>query len=130
MLVKDVATTRPLTAADHSEIRELLHPERDPVALGYSLAHAFVKPGAATLPHALTHTEVYYIIEGQAVMHVGDESRSLRAGHAVCVPPGATQWIENAGKSGLAFLCIVSPPWTEECEVAVGPSSPAGRPRS
>jgi mannose-6-phosphate isomerase-like protein (cupin superfamily) len=127
MLVKDVAEARPVAAADMSQIRELLHPARDGAGLAYSLAHALVRAGASTLPHALTHTEVYYILEGRGVMHVGDGSQRVRAGHAVCVPPGETQWIENTGAADLAFLCIVSPPWTAECETACADTPPGPR---
>jgi len=116
MLVKDVAEARPAAAVDMSQIRELLHPARDGTDLAYSLAHALVRAGASTHPHALTHTEVYYILEGRGVVHVGAESQRVRAGHAVYIPPGETQWIENTGTAPLAFLCIVSPPWTPECE--------------
>jgi len=121
MLVKDVAEAQPVAAADMSQIRELLHPARDGADLGYSLAHARVRAGASTLPHALTHSEVYYVLDGRGVMHVGGESQRVRAGHAVCVPPGETQWIENTGAADLAFLCIVSPPWTPECEAGAAP---------
>jgi len=130
MLVKDVAEARPVAAVDRSEIREVLHPARDGASVGYSLAHARVRAGASTLPHALTHTEVYYILEGRGVVRVGDETQRVRPGHAVCIPPREVQWIENTGTADLVFLCIVSPPWTEECEVAVGPSSPARQPGS
>jgi mannose-6-phosphate isomerase-like protein (cupin superfamily) len=126
MLVKDVAEARATAAGDGSELRELLHPERDPAALGYSLAHAIVKPGRATIAHTLSRTEVYYIVEGRGTMHVGDESQPVRAGHAVHVPPGAVQWIENTGSVGLAFLCIVDPPWAPECEVVHKQAPPAG----
>lgn len=127
MLVKDVAEARAITAGDGSVLRELLHPERDRVPLGYSLAHAVVEPGRATFPHALSRAEVYYIIEGRGTMHVGGEERQVRAGHAVHIPPGHTQWIENTGGGGLAFLCIVNPPWVPECEVVRRQALPAGR---
>lgn len=117
MLVKDVAEAPAFTAGDGSELRELLHPDRDAAALGYSLAHAIVAPARATTPHALSRSEVYYIIEGRGTMHVGDEAQPVRAGHAVLIPPGSVQWIENTGKAALAFLCIVDPPWVSECEV-------------
>lgn len=117
MLVKDVAETRAIAAGDGSELRELLHPERDPAALGYSLAHAVVKALGVTAPHALTRTEVYYILEGRGIMHVGEEARPVRAGQAVHIPPGKVQWIENTGTAGLSFLCIVDPPWVPECEI-------------
>jgi len=126
VLVKDVAKATATTAGDGSQLRELLHPQRDPAALGYSLAHAIVRPGQATLPHALSRTEVYYIVEGRGVMHVGDEAQPVRAGHAIHIPPGAVQWIENTGKVGLAFLCIVDPPWVPECEVVRNQAPPTG----
>jgi len=126
MLVKDVAEACAFGAGDGSELRELLHPDRDAAALGYSLAHAVVAPARATLPHVLSNTEVYYVIEGRGTMHVGDETQPVRAGHAVLIPPGSVQWIENTGKAALAFLCIVDPPWVPECEVIHRPAPPAG----
>lgn len=126
MLVKDVAEARAFTAGDGSELRELLHPDRDRAALGYSLAHAIVGPARATAPHVLSHAEVYYIVEGRGIVHVGDEAQAVRAGHAVHIPPGSVQWIENTGKAALAFLCIVDPPWVPECEVVHTQAPPAG----
>ncbi len=126
MLVKDVAEARAFTAADGSELRELLHPDRDPAALGYSLAHAVVGPGLATLPHVLNRAEVYYVVEGRGTMHVGGEAQAVRAGHVVHIPPGVAQWIENTGRVALAFLCIVDPPWVPECEVVHMQQPPDG----
>jgi mannose-6-phosphate isomerase-like protein (cupin superfamily) len=52
-------------------------------------------------------------------MHVDDEAAAVHAGHAIYVPPGALQWIENSGATELAFLCIVDPAWREEDEELV-----------
>jgi len=116
MLLKDVALVEPIRAGDDSELRELLHPERDGVDLSYSLACAVVKPGHRTLRHRLDSTEAYYIVFGTATMHVGDESREVHAGHCVLIPSGEVQWIENTGRIDLAFLCVVDPPWDEADE--------------
>lgn len=116
MLVKDVETARPFVAGDGSLLREILHPARDRADLGCSLAQATVKPGESTLPHRLSHVEVYCVLAGTGAVHVGDEVARVRAGHAVLIPPGAVQWIENSGADDLVFLCLVSPPWTPECE--------------
>jgi mannose-6-phosphate isomerase-like protein (cupin superfamily) len=119
MLLKDVALVEPTVAGDSSELRELLHPDRDGVELSYSMACAVVKPGNCTLRHRLRSTEVYYIIFGAGVMHVRDESAQVHAGHCVHIPAGTTQWIENTGRIDLAFLCIVDPPWSGADEVVV-----------
>lgn len=119
MLIKDVATLPDVQAADYTELREILHPERDGVALRYSLALAAVGPGERSLPHRMMTSEVYYILSGTGTMHVGGEIEPVHPGQAIYIPPGQVQWIENAGRTLLAFLCIVDPAWREEDEEVV-----------
>jgi mannose-6-phosphate isomerase-like protein (cupin superfamily) len=119
MLIKDVQKIAGLTAGDGSFLREILHPDRDPVAVRHSLAQATVRPGKATLPHRLTSTEVYYIVSGVGTMHIDDESRSVHEGHAIVIPPCGVQWIANTGAIALVFLCIVDPAWREEDDEVV-----------
>lgn len=116
MLVKDVATIDPIEAGDGTELREILHPVRDGVHLNYSLALALLNPGGVSRRHRLATSEVYYVLYGTGLMHVGDESEALEAGQTVHIPPGEIQWIENTGAVDLAFLCIVDPPWRSEDE--------------
>jgi len=98
-------------AGDDSILRELLHPDKMPVAVRYSLAHATVRPGTRTRRHRLKTAEVYYLLAGQARMHIDDETSQVGPGCAVYIPPGATQHIENTGPGDLVFLCIVDPAW-------------------
>jgi len=120
MLIKDVAHLPDVQAADYTELREILHPQRDDVALRYSLALAAVAEGEQSLPHRLATSEVYYILSGTGTMHVGDEIEPVHAGQTIYIPPGKVQWIENVGRAPLAFLCIVDPAWREEDEDVVG----------
>jgi mannose-6-phosphate isomerase-like protein (cupin superfamily) len=116
MLKKTLGALRTIRAADDSELREILHPDRDGVRCRYSLAHAVVKPGRGSLRHRLASSEVYYILAGTGIMHIEDEAEVVRAGDAVYIPERAVQWIENTGKDDLAFLCVVDPAWREEDE--------------
>lgn len=116
MLIRDSADCVDITAADNSSLREILHPAKQDIDLRYSLAHAVVAPGAASLPHRLRSSEVYYIIEGKGIMHINGESSEVRSGQAIYIPPDAKQWIKNTGESGLKFLCIVDPAWRAEDE--------------
>jgi len=107
-------------AGDHTRLRELLHPDRDhPFDGRYSLAHAVVEPGQASRPHRLATDEVYYIISGAGVMHVGDDAAAVEPGDAIEIPSGAVQWIENRTAEPLVFLCIVDPAWRAEDEEIV-----------
>jgi len=116
MLIKDVVTQEPIQAIDDSELREIVHPDRDRIGIRYSLAHAVVRPGERSRRHRLASSEVYYILYGWGVVHVDNESETVHAGHAVYIPPGSVQWIENNGATDLAFLCVVDPAWRESDE--------------
>ncbi len=108
---------------DGSILRELLHPAKADIKIRYSLAHATVKPGERTKPHRLKTTEVYYVLQGQGRMHIGEEARKVTAESAIYIPPHAVQWIENTGKVDLIFLCIVDPAWRREDEEIVDEAS-------
>ena len=116
MLIRDIAKSRRFVSGDKAVLRELLHPGKGPSDIRYSLAHALVKPLKRTLPHRLATSEVYYILSGRGVIHVDDEAENVRPGQAIYVPPGSVQFIENAGRFELAFLCIVDPAWRPEDE--------------
>ena len=87
-----------------------------PLRLRYSLAHATLPPGKTSLRHRLKTSEVYYILQGEGLMRIADESAPVRAGSAVYIPPHATQCITNTGTTDLLFLCIVDPAWRIEDE--------------
>lgn len=106
-------------AGDHTRLRELLHPGKAPLKLGYSLAHGFLDSGRQSLWHRLQASEVYYFIAGCGVMLVEEESSRVEAGSVIYVPPGAKQSLLNNGQDRIEFLCLVDPAWTPECEAVV-----------
>lgn len=116
MLIRSLTDCSQFIAGDGSLLRELLHPGKANVRIGYSLAHATVPPGDATRPHRLKTSEVYYIIAGTATMVIDDESKPVRPGDVVYIPPGATQYIQTKSQVDLVFLCIVDPAWQPEDE--------------
>lgn len=114
MLVRKLCEIASFVAGDGSILREIIHPDKQAVRLGYSLAWATVQK--ETLPHTLKHGEVYHIIKGQGRMHINNEVREVVATDTVYIPPGAIQYIENTGETELEFLCIVDPAWQPEIE--------------
>jgi mannose-6-phosphate isomerase-like protein (cupin superfamily) len=116
MLIKRLSDCEEFTAGDGSLLRELLHPDKADLAIRYSLAHAIVKVRHATTPHILKTTEVYYIMEGEGIMHINEESAKVYPGAAIYIPPRSRQFISNTGKTDLIFLCIVYPAWRYEDE--------------
>ena len=117
MWVKNLASCETITANDLTELRELIHPEHDGLPVGYSLAHAIIQPGERSIRHHLEGaTEVYYLLSGRGRMHIGEETREVRAGDALLIPAGAVQFLENTGGEPLTFLAIVEPAWQPELD--------------
>jgi mannose-6-phosphate isomerase-like protein (cupin superfamily) len=117
LYIKDLKKCEEFIAGDNTILRELLNPAKDNrLNLRYSLAHAVVKSGQISAPHRLKTSEVYYVLEGEGVMHINDKSANVQSGQAVYIPPGSIQYIHNTGKSDLVFLCIVDPAWRPEDE--------------
>ena len=116
MLIIDLQNCQKIIAGDVTILRELLRPGQGGVKIRYSLAHAVLKPGAASRPHRLKSSEVYYILEGEGVMHIEYESARVCPGQAVYIPAKSRQFIENTSHSELQFLCIVDPAWRREDE--------------
>jgi mannose-6-phosphate isomerase-like protein (cupin superfamily) len=86
MYIRDLEKCEAFYAADDSLLREILHPDKADLKLRYSLAHATVSPGQTTLPHKLKTSEVYYILEGEGVMHIDGESAKVGPGQTIYIP--------------------------------------------
>ncbi len=116
MFIRKLDDCTTIVAGDNTILKEILHPDKADLSIRYSLAHAIVPPGKASLPHTLTTSEVYYILAGQGEMHINDENTLVQQSDTVYIQPGGIQWIQNTGDEPLVFLCIVDPPWREEDE--------------
>jgi mannose-6-phosphate isomerase-like protein (cupin superfamily) len=101
MLIQKLNACDEFIAGDGTQLRELLHPDKQAVDLHYSLAHAALPAGQTSVLHSLTTSEVYYILSGVGEMHI---------------PPNAKQFIYNCGTEPLKFICIVDPALRKEDE--------------
>ena len=116
MLIQKLNACDEFLAGDDTQLRELLHPDKQSVELRYSLAHAALPLGETSALHSLTTSEVYYILSGVGEMHIDSENQLVEAGDAVYFPPNAKQFIYNCGTEPLIFICIVDPAWRKEDE--------------
>lgn len=103
-------------AGDDTKLRELLHPAKHDLKLGYSLAHGTLGPHQRSKWHRLSSSEVYYFIAGSGEFLIDNDSSPITAGSVVYVPPGAKQSVVNTGSEDLQFLCLVDPAWRTEDE--------------
>lgn len=116
-MFKVTAADRPVfLAGDHTSLREIFHPAKHQLKLGYSLAHGTLAPGQRSKWHVLASSEVYYFIAGHGRFMIDEEVVSVEAGTTLYVPPGGKQSLENTGTDAIEFLCIVDPAWKSDDE--------------
>ena len=53
--------------------------------------------------------QVYHVLEGEGVMHVGGEDRVVRKHDFIYLPPGVEHSIANTGLVDLVFIVVTSP---------------------
>jgi len=116
MLIRKFKDCQAFIAGDNSILREFLHPDKQPVKVRYSLAHGVLPKRKISLRHSLKTTEVYYILEGEGIMHIDNEEAKVQAGDCVYIPSNTIQYLENTGPVDIKFLCIVDPAWRKETE--------------
>lgn len=54
--------------------------------------------------------KLYVVLEGSAIVRVGDEEQELSSGAAAFAPSGAVHSIRNSGAGRLIVLAILAPP--------------------
>ena len=119
MDIRQIHDTPAFVTKDGSEIRELLA-HRNSCIANQSLAEAKVMPGQQTAPHYHRLTEeIYYILSGQGLMTLAGEERSVTAGDAIAIPPGAVHTIANVGQEVLTLLCCCAPAYEHDDTVLV-----------
>lgn len=119
MFKRSLKETPEFIAGDATHLREILHPNNDPVKIGYSIAHAYIKPNKSSLPHRLTGSEVYHIIAGIGIIYIDESKQTIQQGDTIYVPSGSLQSVKNTGDNDLIFICIVEPAWTADSESVI-----------
>ncbi|MBF2096790.1 MAG: cupin domain-containing protein [Gloeomargaritaceae cyanobacterium C42_A2020_066] len=122
MWVRHLMDCVPFVAGDGTELRELIHPDKHPLALRYSLAWAWLPAGRTSVPHSLVTSEVYVVLKGTGLMHINEEVQRIQPGDVVYIPPQAVQFVHNDGQEILEFLCLVDPAWRQEDETVYAPA--------
>lgn len=112
MTILNLADAVPFTTADGSTIRSILDRTVAPVK-NQSLAEATLPAGCATQRHYhRLAEEFYFVLDGAGTMEIDGESRTVRPGDAILIPPGA--WHQITAEKAIRFLCCCAPPYAHE----------------
>jgi mannose-6-phosphate isomerase-like protein (cupin superfamily) len=119
MEIVNLSQVKSFTTKDASEIREILAPRNSSIK-NQSLAEARIAPGQTTEEHYHIHAEeIYYILRGKGRMWLENDSREIRAGDGIAIPPGTRHKIENSNKEPMVLLCCCAPAYTHEDTILI-----------
>jgi mannose-6-phosphate isomerase-like protein (cupin superfamily) len=114
MEVRAYSEAEPFITTDGSIIRSLLDLSVSPVA-NHSMAEAALPPGGRTdRHHHKVSEEMYYLVEGEALMEIDGEERAVTVGDAILIPVGSWHQITNTGSGPMRMIVTCAPPWTAE----------------
>jgi len=114
MDIKNLSEIPAFETKDGSEIRELLA-HRNSAIRNQSLAEARVPVGGSTLEHFHPRAEeIYFITAGSGKMRIENETRDVKIGDAIAIPPGLKHKIWNTGENVLRLLCCCAPAYEHE----------------
>ena len=69
-----------------------------------------LNPGQAQRPHSHTGADkIYYVLEGEATIQIGEEEQMLGPGRIVLAPSEVVHGVRNASSQPLSLLVFMAP---------------------
>ena len=79
-------------------------------ATAFSLGHVTLEPNGGQVPwHNQDQEEIYFVLEGEGEMCLGDEKTTLGVGQAVYIPPRVFHQLTNVGSTPLRMIYCYGP---------------------
>lgn len=76
----------------------------------FSMGYVTLEPNGGQVPwHNQEQEEVYFLLEGEAEMCLGEEKRTMIAGQAVFIPSGVFHQITNTGAGTARMIYVYGP---------------------
>ena len=116
MTLKKLQDIQVIDGGEGTKIRQIFHPHNTLSGIRFSISHSQIETGKKSILHKMKTSEVYYILEGEGVLHIDNDSLDVSKDQAIYIPPYSKQCFKNTGKDELKFLCIVDPAWKHEDE--------------
>jgi len=88
----------------------------------FSMGNVTLEPNGGQVPwHNQEQEEIYFILDGEAEMCLGEERQTLRTGQAVYIPPRVFHQLTNIGDTPCRMLYCYGPAgdvahWRQELE--------------
>lgn len=85
-------------------------------APNFAMRRFAIAPGATIPKHTNEVEHEQYVLDGEYVVGIGDEERTVSAGDSIFIPAGTVHWYRNETECEGAFICVV-PNGNDEIEL-------------
>jgi quercetin dioxygenase-like cupin family protein len=100
----DSVEAKPVQGAIDTTIQVLISSQEGP---NFAMRRFVMKAGGGMPRHTNIVEHEQYVLRGQAVITIGDETYQVKAGEIVFIPGGAIHSYQNTGEEPFEFLCII-----------------------
>ncbi len=122
MVIADLAKIPGRTYPARRKTQNLVGGASPIQATNFSLGYVTLEPRGGQVPwHNQEQEEVYFVVEGEGEMCLGEERRPLSSGQAVAIPSGVYHQLTNTGERPLIMIYCYGPAgdvahWKQELE--------------
>ena len=79
-------------------------------AKNFAMGYVTLDPNGGQVPwHNQEQEEIYFVVEGEGEMCLGEERQPLTTGQAVSIPPGVYHQLSNVGDTPLKMIYCYGP---------------------
>jgi mannose-6-phosphate isomerase-like protein (cupin superfamily) len=98
---------RPLEPTRHGALKRVLLRHEEVHSPLMFLNEVYVAPGERVERHQHEDMEeIFYFLEGEGTMQMGEEIQSIKSGDCVVVPMRTPHVVENNGTQKMRFVCF------------------------
>jgi mannose-6-phosphate isomerase-like protein (cupin superfamily) len=73
-----------------------------------AIYETYLEQGQTIQPHFHPDAEeLYYLLSGNGVMHIGDEQREVEAGDVIYIPPETVHYLHNSSSAPIRFITLM-----------------------
>jgi len=80
---------------------------REVGAPNFSMRRFVVEEGGEIKRHSHDWEHEIYILQGEAVIGIGEKEFKVSGDTAVYIPPNTPHWYRNTGRKPLIFICVI-----------------------
>jgi mannose-6-phosphate isomerase-like protein (cupin superfamily) len=110
MIIADLAKIEGRTYPARRRTQNLVGGMSPIQATNFAMGHVTLEPNGGQVPwHNQDQEEIYFIVEGEGEMCLGEERRAIKAGQAAYIPSGIFHQLTNTGSAPMRMIYVYGP---------------------